>query len=85
MAHRARLDDNNDLRQFCKDLEKACISTVDEDGKMTKDLALSVYGNRLKRPHYVTTSEFMDKIAKNLARIRSQHDRVLQDIEDRRE
>ena len=40
LMHRGKLDDNQDLINFCKTLEEVCIETV-EDGKMTKDLLLS--------------------------------------------
>jgi isocitrate dehydrogenase len=39
LAHRAKLDDNKALLQFCLDMETAVIETV-EAGKMTKDLAI---------------------------------------------
>ena len=33
--HRGKLDNNQELINFCKTLEEVCIETV-EDGKMTK-------------------------------------------------
>jgi len=71
LAHRAKLDGNEDLKKFCDDVEKACISVIDDDGVMTKDLALAIHGKELKREHYVNTQEFMDAIAKKLASIRA--------------
>lgn len=71
LAHRAKLDNNADLQKFCDDVEKACISVIDDDGVMTKDLALAIHGKNLKREHYVNTEEFMDAIAKKLASIRA--------------
>jgi isocitrate dehydrogenase len=44
LAHRARLDNNASLLKFSEDLERACVETVDVDGQMTKDLALSIHG-----------------------------------------
>lgn len=44
LAHRAKLDDNAELAQFCQDLERACIEVIEVDKKMTKDLALTIYG-----------------------------------------
>src|SRR5471030_779668 len=41
LAHRAKLDDNQELINFCKALEEVCIETV-ESGKMTKDLAITI-------------------------------------------
>jgi isocitrate dehydrogenase len=44
LAHRAKLDNNNELRRFCDDLESACRLTIEDDQKMTKDLALLIHG-----------------------------------------
>ena len=55
MIHRAKVDENEPLRQFATDLEEACVEAVDVDGVMTKDLALSIHGKGMKREHYVTT------------------------------
>jgi len=71
LAHRAKLDGLDDLKKFCDDVEKACISVIDDDGVMTKDLALAIHGKELKREHYVNTEEFMNAIAKKLASIRA--------------
>lgn len=71
LAHRAKLDGLEDLKKFCDDVEQACISVIDDDGVMTKDLALAIHGKELKREHYVNTQEFMDAIAKKLASIRA--------------
>src|ERR1700712_2827730 len=60
LAHRGKLDRNERLIEFCKALEEVCIETVD-GGYMTKDLALSVYGEKLKREHWLNTFDFMKK------------------------
>ena len=65
LTHRAKLDNNTDLDNFCKTLESICIQTV-ESGKMTKDLALLIHGKNLDRSHYLNTQEFLDEIQKNL-------------------
>lgn len=65
LAHRAKLDGNHDLLNFCKALEKACISTV-EDGDMTKDLALLVHGKNLLDKDYLTTEQFLTRLKENL-------------------
>ncbi|CDS04902.1 Putative Isocitrate dehydrogenase [Lichtheimia ramosa] len=70
LAHRAKLDDNKDLAQFTKDLEQACVELIEVDKKMTKDLALIIYGKDMKREHYSTTEEFLQQIADKLASIR---------------
>merc|ERR1711865_905158 len=49
LMHRAKLDENDALQQWCELLEKSVIDTV-ESGKMTKDLAICVHGtNAVKR------------------------------------
>ncbi|KAJ8658462.1 isocitrate dehydrogenase, NADP-dependent [Lichtheimia ornata] len=70
LAHRAKLDDNKELAQFTKDLEQACIDLIEVDKKMTKDLALIIYGKGMKLEHYSTTEEFLQQIADKLASIR---------------
>jgi isocitrate dehydrogenase len=70
LAHRAKLDKNVDLKQFADDLETATKLTVDEDGIMTKDLALTIHGKEMKREHYVTTTEFLEAVANKLKDLR---------------
>ena len=41
MAHRGKLDGNDELIKFSDTLEKVCIETV-ESGLMTKDLAVLI-------------------------------------------
>ena len=65
LAFRAKLDNNEALLQFCQTLEKVCINTV-ESGKMTKDLALCIYGKELNESHYLTTEDFLNAIRINL-------------------
>ena len=62
LAHRGKLDDNQDLIQFAETLESVCIDTV-ESGKMTKDLAVCIHGaSGVKSDHYLTTEEFLDAL-----------------------
>jgi isocitrate dehydrogenase, NADP-dependent, eukaryotic type len=65
LAFRGKLDDNQALIDFAEALEKVCIETV-EEGKMTKDLALIVYGNDLSSDKYLTTEKFLDALDENL-------------------
>jgi len=66
LLHRAKLDNNNALKDFSLALEKTVVETV-EGGKYTKDLAISVTGNNSPaRSTYVNTTEFIDIVAKNL-------------------
>jgi isocitrate dehydrogenase len=51
---------------FATALEEVCVDAV-ESGKMTKDLALCIYGDDLKREHYLSTEQFLDVIAHNLS------------------
>jgi isocitrate dehydrogenase len=61
LAHRGKLDKNERLINFSRALEQVCVEVV-EKGQMTKDLALCVHGNAMKREHWVTTNQFMDAI-----------------------
>lgn len=65
LAFRGKLDDNKELMHFAETLEKVCIETV-ENGKMTKDLALLIHGEKMTPDHYLTTSEFLEAIDQNL-------------------
>lgn len=71
LLHRAKLDNNEELKKFCLDLEAACVETIDKDGVMTKDLALAIHGKNMKREHWVITDKYMDavnaKLQKKLA------------------
>jgi isocitrate dehydrogenase len=61
LAHRGKLDGNNELIKFAKTIEEVCIECV-ENGSMTKDLAILV-GPSSK---YLTTNQFLDEIDGNL-------------------
>ncbi len=61
LYHRAKMDNNEDLKKFVESLETVCIETV-EKGSMTKDLAILV-GPSTK---YLTTNQLLDIINKNL-------------------
>ena len=68
LAFRGKLDDNQALIDFANALEAVCIETV-EEGKMTKDLAVCIHGNKvLHGDHYLYTEEFLDAIDSNLKR-----------------
>mgnify|MGYP000975436014 CR=1 FL=1 len=62
LKYRGKFDNSPDVVHFAESLEKVCVETV-EAGFMTKDLALLV-GPQQK---YLTTVEFMDKLAANLS------------------
>ena len=61
LAHRGKLDDNQELIDFTLTLEDVVIKTV-EAGGMTKDLALLVGPDQ----GYLTTDEFLAQITENL-------------------
>lgn len=61
LAHRAKLDNNEALAKFSKTLENVCVDLV-ESGKMTKDLAMLVYGNKMTEANYLTTEDFLDAL-----------------------
>jgi isocitrate dehydrogenase len=67
LRFRGQFDNNQDLIGFSDALEKVCVDTV-ESGTMTKDLALCIHGDALKREHYVTTEKFLDAIAEGISR-----------------
>ena len=66
LEFRGKLDGNQALIDFCQALEQVCVETV-ESGKMTKDLAVCIHGNKVSHgDHYLYTEEFLDAIDQNL-------------------
>jgi len=66
LSFRGKLDNNKPLIQFADALEQVCIETV-ESGKMTKDLAICIKGNKVSHgTDYLYTEEFLDAINENL-------------------
>ncbi len=66
LEFRGILDNNTELVNFCKTLEQVCVETV-ESGKMTKDLAVNILGNKVNHgEHYLYTEEFLEAINSNL-------------------
>ena len=61
LAHRGKLDNNDELIKFASSIEKVCVETV-EDGLMTKDLAILID----KNSKYLTTNQFLEAIDGNL-------------------
>jgi isocitrate dehydrogenase len=61
LAHRGKLDGNDELINFSLTVEKVCIECV-ESGAMTKDLAILVGPSS----RYLTTNQFLDEIDGNL-------------------
>ena len=67
LMHRGKLDNNQELIDFCKLLESICIETI-EEGKMTKDLALLVFRDDMVSSNYLTTEQFFEELKSNLER-----------------
>jgi isocitrate dehydrogenase len=66
LEFRGKLDGNQELVNFCQTLEQVCVETV-ESGKMTKDLAVCIHGNKVNHgEHYLYTQEFLDALDANL-------------------
>jgi isocitrate dehydrogenase len=66
LEFRGKLDNNQELINFCQALEQVCVETV-ESGKMTKDLAVCIHGNKVKHgEHYLYTEEFLNALDTNL-------------------
>ncbi|MDB9986817.1 NADP-dependent isocitrate dehydrogenase [Candidatus Pelagibacter sp.] len=57
LAHRGKLDGNEDLIKFSTTLEKVCVGCV-ENGSMTKDLAILIGPSS----NYLTTNQFLDEL-----------------------
>ncbi|EAL71257.1 isocitrate dehydrogenase (NADP+) [Dictyostelium discoideum AX4] len=62
LGQRGKLDNNKDLVKFAQDMEKACVESI-ESGFMTKDLAICIKGNQVKRSNYLNTEEYINKVA----------------------
>jgi isocitrate dehydrogenase len=61
LAHRAKLDGNDELMKFALKMEEVVVATV-ESGFMTKDLALLVGDEQ----SWLSTEGFLKKVAENL-------------------
>lgn len=60
LQYRGKFDETQDVVDFAKTLEQACVETV-EEGYMTKDLALLMGAEH----PYLNTTQFMDKVEEN--------------------
>ena len=61
LAHRGKLDGNEELTKFANTLEEVCVDSV-ESGYMTKDLAILIG----KDTKFQTTNQFLETINGNL-------------------
>jgi len=64
LIRRGELDETPDVVTFAQELERACIDVVNEEGIMTKDLALAC--GRKEREAWVTTREYLDAVVRRL-------------------
>ncbi|CCK70186.1 isocitrate dehydrogenase (NADP(+)) IDP1 KNAG_0D04410 [Huiozyma naganishii CBS 8797] len=64
IAKRGELDGTPDVVRFANILESATLNTVQEDGKMTKDLAATL--GKTDRASYVNTNEFLQAVEDRL-------------------
>ena len=64
LVHRGQVDNTPELVTFAEELERACVDVVNEEGIMTKDLALSC--GRKDRAAWVTTREYMAAVENRL-------------------
>lgn len=68
LEFRGRLDNNEALVNFCQTLERVCVDVV-ESGRMTKDLAVCIHGNKVNHgEHYLYTEEFLDALDQELSK-----------------
>ncbi|MEZ0393223.1 MAG: NADP-dependent isocitrate dehydrogenase [Pseudobdellovibrionaceae bacterium] len=65
LEHRGKLDGNPELIRFAQTLERVCVETV-ESGKMTKDLAVCIYGDKVPADKYMNTEPFLEALDQNL-------------------
>lgn len=65
LEHRGRLDNNEALINFCQTLEQVCVDVV-ESGKMTKDLAVCIHGNKVSEDQYMFTEDFLEALNSEL-------------------
>ncbi len=66
LEFRGKLDGNQELIKFAQALEQVCVETV-ESGKMTKDLAVCIHGNKVTLgEHYLNTEDFLNALDTNL-------------------
>ncbi len=61
LEHRGKLDSNKELVNYAQTLEKVCIDVV-ESGKMTKDLAVCIHGDKVTADKYLNTEDFLEAI-----------------------
>ena len=64
LVKRGELDGTPEVVKFAESLEEACIHVVNEQGIMTKDLALAM--GKKGKDDYVTTTAYLDAVEKRM-------------------
>lgn len=64
LVKRGELDGTPDVVKFAESLEEACIHVVNDQGIMTKDLALAC--GKKGKDDYVTTTEYLNAVEKRM-------------------
>ena len=67
LAKRGELDDTPEVVKFAESLEEACVHVVDQQGIMTKDLAISCG----KKNDFVTTTDYLLAVEKRMRSVLS--------------
>ncbi|MBC7371777.1 MAG: isocitrate dehydrogenase (NADP(+)) [Bdellovibrionaceae bacterium] len=65
LEHRGKLDNNAELVKFAQTLETVCVQTV-QSGKMTKDLAVCIHGDKVNADQFMNTEPFLELLDSNL-------------------
>ncbi|KAL9019907.1 MAG: hypothetical protein Q9185_002849 [Variospora sp. 1 TL-2023] len=65
LVQRGELDGTPEVVAFAESLEKACVDVVDEEGVMTKDLAIAC-GKKGEKGEYATTTEYLDAVERRM-------------------
>ncbi|OQD76808.1 hypothetical protein PENDEC_c003G04309 [Penicillium decumbens] len=64
LVQRGQLDNTPDVVAFAEELERACVEVVNDEGIMTKDLALAL--GKKEREAWVTCKEYMAAVERRL-------------------
>ncbi|KAJ2161798.1 NADP-dependent isocitrate dehydrogenase [Coemansia sp. RSA 552] len=70
LIQRAQLDGTPELEKFAENLETACVQSI-LNGVMTKDIAISIHGNKAGPDTYVTTNEYIAEVARRLSELQA--------------
>jgi len=77
LAHRARLDGNQQLAHYCRALEEACVTCV-QRGQVSKVIAMHVHGASASPENGLDTQQLLDAYANELRIVLSKPPRLPQ-------